>query len=34
VDDAVGTMEALAAHEIDEEQLAMWIADRISPLEE
>jgi death on curing protein len=32
VDDAVGTMEALAAHEIDEEQLAIWIADRISPL--
>jgi death-on-curing protein len=31
VDDAVSTMEALAAHEIDELQLADWIAARISP---
>ena len=29
VDDAVSTMEALAAHEIDEAQLASWIETRI-----
>lgn len=31
VDDAVSTMEALAAHQIDEAQLASWIETRIRP---
>jgi death-on-curing protein len=31
VDDAVATMEALAAHQIDEAQLAAWIETRIRP---
>ena len=29
VDDAVLTMEALAAHDVDEAQLATWIEDRL-----
>lgn len=31
VDDAVATMEALAAHQIDEAQLVVWIEARILP---
>jgi hypothetical protein len=31
VDDAVLTVEALAAHDIDEAQLATWIEDRLHP---
>lgn len=33
VEDAVSTIEALAAHEIDEAQLATWIETRIQPQE-
>ena len=31
VDDAVLTVEGLAAHDIDEAQLATWIEDRLHP---